>query len=92
MGLLQSIAGGLVNAASRSRNGTDLAFVFHANPQFSQVALNTFQRCLSERGLQLTELIMTEAQQEVAKYPRLTMGEFLDGKVNKKMSDALSGR
>ncbi len=92
MGFFRSIAVGMLDMASRGRNNTLLALIFQDNPKFAGLALGIFQRCLAERGLQLTESILTEARREVSKYPSLTMGEFLDAKGNLNMGEALHGR
>lgn len=92
MGFFRSIAVGMLDMASRGRNNTMLALIFQDNPKFAGLALNIFQRCLAERRLQLTEIILIEARREVSKYPSLTMGEFLDAKGNLNMGEALHGR
>jgi hypothetical protein len=92
MGFLRSIAGGMLNMASRARNNTQLGLVFQEDPGFARLAMRTFERCLAERGLELTELVVVEARREVSKYPSLTIGQFLDAKGNANMNDALRGR
>ena len=87
MGLFRSIAGGLLNAASKGRNSTKLILIFQDHQGFANLAMQQFQRCLAERGLDLNDQIFFDAQREVSKYPNLTMGEFLDGYVNKRMND-----
>lgn len=79
MGLLRSIAGGLVNMASRGRNSTMLGMIFQEDQRYAGLARPIFERCLAERGLKLTDLILDHAVDELNKYPTLTMGEFLDG-------------
>lgn len=90
MGFLQSIASGLLNAASSGRNSTLLILIFQDNPGFARLALQQFERCVAERGLELTDQLLRDAEREVSKYPKLTMGEFLDGYVNRRMNDSLS--
>ena len=90
MGFFRSIASGLLNAASNGRNSTQLILIFQDNPGFARLALQQFERCVAERGLELTDQLLRDAEREVSKYPKLTMGEFLDGYVNRRMNDSLS--
>ena len=89
MGLFQSIVGGLQQAASNGRDATQLMLVFQENQSFARLAFQQFQRCVAERGMVLTEQLMRDAQGELSKYPKLTMGQFLDGYANKRMNDSL---
>lgn len=90
MGIFRSIASGLLNAASNGRNSTLLILIFQENPGFARLALQQFERCVAERGLELTDQLLRDAQREASKYPKLTMGQFLDGYVNRRMNDSLS--
>jgi len=92
MGFFRSIASGLLNVASSGRNSTQLILIFQDNPGFARLALQQFERCVAERGLELTDQLIRDAEREVSKYPKLTMGEFLDGYVNRRMNDSLSRR
>jgi|GEM_PF-2966981 len=89
MGLFRSIASGLLQAASNGRNSTLLILIFQENQGFARLAFQQFQRCVAERGLELNDQLMRDAEREVSKYPKLTMGQFLDGYVNKRMNDSL---
>jgi len=90
MGFFRSIASGLLNAASNGRNSTLLILIFQDNPGFARLALQQFERCVAERGMQLTDQLLRDAEREASKYPKLTMGQFLDGYVNRRMHDSLS--
>ena len=79
MGFMRNIAIGLLDAASKGRNSTLLMLIFQDNQRHAKVAIDIFERCLAERGLILSEALLNEALREVSKYPRLTIGEFLDG-------------
>lgn len=79
MGLFNSIVGGLQQAASNGRNSTQLRLIFQENQGFAQLAQQTFERCVAERGLKVTSHMITDAQDELLMNPTQTMGEFLDG-------------
>ena len=79
MGIFRSIAGGLLNAASSGRNSTQLMLIFQSDQKFARLAQQMFERCVVERGLELTEHLVRTAEREVSRYPELTMGQFLDG-------------
>lgn len=89
MGLFRSIASGLLQVASNGRNSTLLITIFQDSQGFARLAFQLFQRCVAERGLELSDQLMRDAEHEVSKYPNLTMGQFLDGYVNKRMNDSL---
>lgn len=89
MGFFRSIASGLLQAASSGRHSTQLVLIFQENQGFARLALQQFERCVAERGLELNAQLMREAQREVSKYPKLTIGQFLDGYANKRMNNSL---
>ena len=89
MGLLRLLAGGLSKVASHGRDTTMLALIFQESEGFARLAFQQFQRAAAERGIEIDDQLIQDAAREISKYPKLTMGEFLDGYTNRRMNDAL---
>lgn len=89
MGLLRALAGGLSKIASHGRDTTMLALIFQQHEGLARLAFLQFQRAAAERSIEMDDQLIQDAAREVSKYPKLTMGEFLDGYTNRRMNDAL---
>ena len=89
MGFLKAIASGISKLSSHGNNTTTLAMVFQEHAGFAKLAFQTLQRCAAERNIELNDQILQQAAEEVSKYPKITIGEFLDGFANKSMNDSL---
>lgn len=93
MGILRSLAKGVLSVTeplARSMNDSALIVtMFQEHRGFAQLAFKTFQRCADDRGIVVDEKLIDEAMNECVKYPKLTMGQFLDSRLNKRMYDNL---
>jgi hypothetical protein len=89
MGLFNAIAGGLSRVASHGRDTTMLALIFQENQGMARLVFQQFQRSAAERNIVVDDRLIHDAARETSKYPKITIGEFLDGYTNKRMSDAL---
>lgn len=83
MGLFGRIINKLQQSASNGRNSTQLILLFQENKTFADLALQTFQRCVAERGLELNQPMLRDAEQAVSNFPGITMGQFLNDYINK---------
>lgn len=86
MGLLKAIAGGLSNIASKGRDTTMLAQVFQEHQGFARLSFQILQRSAAERNIEVNEQLINDARIEVSKYPKILIGEFLDGYANRRMN------
>lgn len=83
MGLFGNIVNKLQQSASNGRNSTQLILIFQENKTFGNLALHTFQRCVAERGLELNQPMLRDAELAVSNITDITMGQFLNDYINK---------
>lgn len=86
MGLLKALAGGLSKIASHGRDTTMLAQIFQEHKGFARLAFQQLERAAAERNIEVNERLILDAQIEISKYPKILIGEFLDGYANRRMN------
>jgi hypothetical protein len=66
------------NVAEKSRYSTMLFLIFQDNERMARIAMLNFERCMLDRGLRVTDLVVAQARHAVGRKPKITMGEFID--------------
>ena len=61
------------------------------NEQMRNMVLEALEWCLEDRGLSLSEETLAHARLEVAKYPSLNVGQFVEAYFNLSMQSYLNG-
>jgi hypothetical protein len=64
--------------AQKGRDSNQLHLIFQDNDRFAKLAMLNLGRCLQDRNIQTSELVLRKAQQAVSANPKITMGEFID--------------
>ena len=67
-----------------------VAQIFNPDPRFARLAVEALRWCLLDRGIELTDDIVGQVRAETEKYPNLTVKEFIEAIMNKKMQSHLS--
>lgn len=66
------------NAAEKGRNSTMLFLIFQENERMARIAMLNFERCMLDKGLRVSDLVVVQARHAVSRNPRITMGEFIE--------------
>ena len=81
----------LMDLKRRSQGAAYLWQVFQDDQRYARIALGMLEWTLLDRGIEVTERVLADAQREAAKYPDLKIGQFADGYINKGTNRVLRG-
>lgn len=64
--------------ARKGRDTNQLHLIFQDNEGFARLAMLNLGRCLQDRNIQMSDLVIMRARQAVSTDPKITMGDFVD--------------